>query len=128
MRGYFFDSPAALLSSLDELPSRYSERAPEPVCKEDEVLVDVKCAGLNIFDILISQGKHQSKPTCPFVLGHEFSGTVAHAPSGSGFEVGQRVFGGAQGAYGERIAVPLHSLYEMPDNMSFEEAAGIFIT
>ncbi|KAI0360914.1 alcohol dehydrogenase [Trametes cingulata] len=115
-------------------PSKISvtQDFPEPKAGPGEVLVDVYSAGLNYFDILQSQGKYQVQPPRPFVLGSEFAGKIAAnspIPQGCPFRPGDRVFGGlAQGAYAERMAAPWQNLIPLPDNMSYDQGAGLFIT
>src|SRR5262249_5906850 len=70
-----FMSPAELTAS----------EAPEPVPTEAQALIDVRAAGCNFFDTLISQGKYQVKPSFPFSPGGEIAGVVR--------EVGARVVG-----------------------------------
>jgi len=47
-------------------------------------------AGLNLFDILQTQGRYQTQPPRPFILSTEFAGAVAAAPAGSPFKRGDR--------------------------------------
>ncbi|KAH9998909.1 chaperonin 10-like protein, partial [Russula vinacea] len=104
---------------------------PEPVLKpgSDDLLIDVHSAGLNFSTcILQCQGKYQTQPPRPFVLGAEFAGTVAAAPSGSPYKPGDRVFGAAQGAFGERVAAEPDYVLPLPDVLSFDQGAGIFMT
>ncbi|CAJ0831296.1 14980_t:CDS:2 [Entrophospora sp. SA101] len=84
---------------------------PEPTLKEDQVLIEIKAIALNFFDILQVQGKHQAKPSFPFIPG------------------GDRVFGSSLGCFAERIAISCKNVHLIPDHdMSYEEAAGIFVT
>ncbi|KAI0058587.1 alcohol dehydrogenase [Artomyces pyxidatus] len=104
---------------------------PEPTVGPDTVLIDVYSAGLNFFDILQTQGKYQTKPPFPFVLGAEFAGTVARdspIPPGCPLRPGQRVFGSAQGTYGERVAAHVSMIQPLPDTLSFDQGAGLFVT
>ncbi|KAH9055015.1 alcohol dehydrogenase [Lactarius vividus] len=101
---------------------------PVPTPGSDELLIDVHSAGLNFFDILQSQGKYQTQPPRPFVLGAEFAGTVATAPPGSPYKPGDRVFGCCQGAYGERVVAKPVDVLPLPDTLSFDQGAGLFIT
>ena len=39
---------------------------PDPIAADDEVVIAVKAAALNFFDILMVQGKYQTKPPFPF--------------------------------------------------------------
>ncbi|KAJ1821878.1 hypothetical protein GGH91_001677 [Coemansia sp. RSA 2671] len=105
------------------------EDIPVPTAKDGELLVRVDSAGVNFFDILMITGKYQLKPPFPFTPGAEFSGTVVKASSDKRFKVGDRVFGSnVTGAYAEYIAVPSIYCFPIPRNLSFEQAAGIFIT
>ena len=60
------------------------------------------------------------------MLGAEFAGTVATAPQGSLYKPGDRVFGVAQGAYGERIIAKPHQVQPLPDALSFDQGAGTY--
>ena len=59
------------------------------------------------------------------MLGAEFAGTVAAAPPGSPYKPGDRVFGSAQGAYGERIIANPVDVLPLPDRLSFDQGAGM---
>ena len=62
------------------------EDVAEPVPGPGEVLIDVRAIGCNFPDILIVQGKYQTKPPLPFSPGHEVAGTVqALGPGVSAF-------------------------------------------
>ncbi|KAF9475539.1 NAD(P)-binding protein [Pholiota conissans] len=114
-------------------PSKISLAAdvPEPKAGKDEVLVDVYSAGLNFFDILQAQGKYQNKPPLPFILGTEFAGKISHdspIPKGSKLKRGQRVFGAQLGSFSDKIAVQVERVIPLPDNISFDQGAGLYIT
>ncbi len=69
---------------VDELPN------PEP--GPSEIAIDVRAAGVNFPDVLITEGKYQFKPTPPFIPGGEVAGVVAAVGEGvTGFAVGDRV-------------------------------------
>ncbi|KAJ1817210.1 hypothetical protein LPJ75_001785 [Coemansia sp. RSA 2598] len=105
---------------------------PIPVPKRTELLVKVDSVGANFFDILLVQGKYQIKPAFPFTPGAEFSGTVVRAGETADtkrFKPGDRVFGSnPTGAYAEYIVVPEHQCFHVPGSLSFEQAAGLYIT
>jgi len=114
-------------------PSKISlaTNAPEPTATGNQVLVDVYSAGLNFFDILQAQGKHQSQPKLPFVLGTEFAGRIAvnsPIPKGCNFKPGDRVFGAAQGAYADKLVVDYRGLLPLPKHMTFDQGAGLHVT
>jgi NADPH2:quinone reductase len=103
---------------------------PQPDVGENDVLIRVRAAGLNFPDVLIIQGKYQFQPELPFIPGGECSGVVEAVGSGvTRFKPGDRVISmGTAGAFCEQIAVNEHSVFPMPQNLSFEQAAGISIT
>ncbi|KAF9268896.1 NAD(P)-binding protein [Marasmius fiardii PR-910] len=104
---------------------------PEPTASENQLLVDVYSTGLNFFDILQAQGKHQSKPKIPFVLGTEFAGKISQnspIPEGCKFKRGERVFGAGQGAFADQIAVYPEQILPLPDNLTYDEGAGLYVT
>ncbi|KAG5726061.1 Quinone oxidoreductase-like protein 2 [Termitomyces sp. T112] len=108
-----------------------STSAPEPKPGPGQVLVDVYSAGLNFFDTLQTQGKYQSKPPLPFVLGTEFAGRISKdSPivKGCPYKPGDRVFGAAQGTYADKVAANVEQILPLPDNMTYDQGAGLFIT
>lgn len=77
--------------------------------------------------ILQAQGRYQTQPPRPFILGTEFAGTVAVAPAGSPFKRGDRVFGSAQGSLAERVVSKPELVLPLPDTLSFDQGAGMFL-
>lgn len=102
-----------------------------PQKQENEVLIQVKATALNFFDILLCQGKYQEKPPLPFTFGSEVSGVVIKADNGSRFQEGQRVLALPKlpnGGLAEYISVPENLVYPIPESMSWNDAAALFIT
>ena len=101
-----------------------------PKASRDEVLVKVKCAGLNPKDILIRKGKFRQLTGSKFpqAIGFDFSGII-EASNSNRFAKGDEVFGMINGWKGrccaEYVNVKEKELYKKPQNISFEEAAGI---
>lgn len=80
MKGYFIDKPHAGIVRETEIP----------VPADDEILVEVKAAGLCGTDIHIFKGEYFG--SYPRIPGHEFSGIVADVGKNSlKYKVGQRV-------------------------------------
>ncbi|KAI1629168.1 NADPH2:quinone reductase [Exophiala viscosa] len=102
---------------------------PSPKPKSNEVLVHITHSALNHVDLLYSRGKHQNnhsglvKP--PFVLGLEFAGVIASAPSVSGFKAGDKVWGASVGGFAEQIVVPPSALQRLPTGWSLHDVAGL---
>ena len=101
--------------------------AEDPELKPGTLEVEVRAAGCNFFDILMCQGKYQVKPPFPFVPGGEVAGVVTRLGEGvEGFSVGDRVLAVPMiGGFAERAVVPAVGTFKLPDEMSFEEGAGL---
>jgi NADPH:quinone reductase len=103
----------------------------QPEWKENEVLIEVKAVALNFFDILLCQGTYQEKPPLPFTFGSEISGVVLKCQEGSRFKVGQKVMAqpaAPHGGLAEYVSVDESRVYPIPEQMPWDEAAGLFIT
>ena len=103
------------------------EDRPDPQLKPGHVIIAVKASALNFPDVLMIEGKYQSRPDFPFSPGGEFSGVIAAvADDVEQWSVGDEVFGGAgHGGFAEQISVPASSLRAKPGQMSFAQASGI---
>jgi NADPH2:quinone reductase len=102
----------------------------DPVAADGQVVIAIKAAALNFFDILMIQGKYQIKPPFPFSPAAEVAGVIESIGGGvTGLKVGDRVVAsvGHNGAR-EKIAVPAASTVKIPDNLDFDRAAGVIIT
>lgn len=103
----------------------------KPVPKAGEVLIKVEAIALNFFDILQCQGKYQEKPSLPFIPGAEISGIIEEFGDGINFSVGQRVLATPhlpQGGFSEYVVVAEKSVFPIPDSLSYNESAALFIT
>jgi NADPH:quinone reductase-like Zn-dependent oxidoreductase len=101
---------------------------PRPKITGAQALVKVKAFGLNRMDLMQREGHYPMPPQAPATMGVEFSGTVEElgADSEHSFKKGDAVFGLAYGgAYAEYIAVSTHMLVHKPEELSWEECAGI---
>lgn len=94
---------------------------------DGEVLVRIHAAGLNFADLLMAQGKYQETPPFPFIPGLEGAGEVMAAGSGAALKPGTRVAIYAQGTMTEAGLFDASSCVPIPDNMSYEDAAGFMI-
>ncbi|MBR9652498.1 NADPH:quinone oxidoreductase family protein [Thalassovita aquimarina] len=102
---------------------------PDPILAKGESLVRIKACGLNFADLLMIKGKYQDTPQAPFTLGLEMAGVVeALGPDTDGPAPGSRVaIYSGQGGLAERGAFPVERMVEIPDSMSFEDAAAFQI-
>lgn len=105
----------------------YIGEVPDPVLKDNQVLVKVKAFGLNRADVFQRDGNYPPPPGSPDILGLEFSGVVASLGSQvRNWKVGDEVFGlVGGGAYAEYVAVFDSHIMRKPAKLSWEEAASI---
>ncbi len=106
------------------------DELPDPAVGAGEVLLDVRAAGVNFPDVLITQGKYQFKPPPPFSPGGEVAGVVLAVGSGVTLvRPGDRVAATMVfGAYAERVVVPEGAIARLPDAVSFEVGASLLLT
>lgn len=104
----------------------------EPVLADDEVLVQVHAAGVNLLDAKIKNGEFKLilPYQLPLVLGHDVAGTVLQVgASVTGFSVGDEVYARPGdmriGAFAERIAVKANALAHKPASLTMEESASL---
>ena len=103
------------------------EDGADVVAGEGEVAIDVRAAGCNFFDILITEGKYQVRPELPFSPGAEVAGTVSAVGAGvDRFAVGDRVSALLPyGGFASALAAPEERVFPIPSGMSFETAAAL---
>ena len=100
---------------------------PDPVIKEDEVLVKIHAAALNRADLLQREGKYPSPPGCPEWMGLEIAGEIVECgPKAKGWKVGDAVcalLGG--GGYAEYVAVKDDMCMPVPKGLTMAEASAL---
>jgi len=106
------------------------DEVPEPQAGPGEVLIDVRAAGVNFPELLLSHGKYQFKPEPPFIPGGEAAGVVRSVGAGvTSLAPGDRVAATMlNGGYAEAIAVPEITAVKFADGVSFEVAAATLLT
>jgi NADPH2:quinone reductase len=101
----------------------------DPVAGEGQVVIAIKSAALNFFDILMIQGKYQVKPPFPFSPAAEVAGVIESVGAGvTSLKVGDRVVAsiGHNGAR-QKVAAAAASVIKIPDNLDFDRAAGVIV-
>jgi len=94
----------------------------------NNVVIDVRAAGVCFPDLLLTKGEYQLKLPPPFVPGMEAAGVVRSAPAGSGFRVGERVSAfGILGSYAEQVAVPVPNVMRSPAELDDAEAVSLLV-
>jgi NADPH2:quinone reductase len=120
---------AVLCKAYGPPESLVLEEIAPPAPAPGEIAIDVHAAGLNFADTLKIEGKYQEKAPFPFSPGGEVAGIVAALGEGAALhKIGDRVMATASGGFAERIAVREQLAFRLPDNMSFEAAAGFPVT
>ncbi len=101
--------------------------APDPEAGEGEVRIRVRAAGINFADLMARVGLYPDAPKVPCVVGYEVSGVVdAIGSNVRSVAVGDRVFGMPKfGGYTDTLVVKEGQAFQMPAQMSFEEAAAL---
>ncbi|MDP9894321.1 alcohol dehydrogenase [Variovorax boronicumulans] len=105
---------------------------PMPSLRDDEVLVEVHAAGVNLLDAKIMNGEFKLilPYRLPLVLGHDVAGVVVKTgPQVRQFKVGDEVYARTDdfriGTFAEFVPVKEASLALKPANLTMEEAASI---
>jgi len=105
---------------------------PDPELREDDVLVQVHAAGVNVLDSKIRNGEFKLilpyRP--PLILGHDVAGVVVRVGARArrfkpGDEVYARPADGRIGAFAEFIAIKEDDVAIKPKALTMEEAASI---
>jgi len=105
---------------------------PEPALRDDDVLIEIHAAGLNLLDSKIRDGEFKLilpyRP--PFILGHDVAGTVVRVGSKvRRFKPGDEVYARPRdrriGTFAEFIAIDEADVALKPKNLNMEEAASI---
>lgn len=105
------------------------EDIPSPTPGRGEVLVRVTHRSLNPADLNVIMGSYSKLPDLPAVGGNEGAGYVDQLGDGvEGLAAGQRVvLMGARGTWQEEVVVPAEACLPIPDGVSDEDAAQLFV-
>jgi NADPH:quinone reductase len=101
---------------------------PTPEISGDEVLIEVKAAGLNRSDVFQREGNYPAPAGVPAdILGLEVAGTIVKCgPDVTDFKVGDHVCALlAGGGYAEYASVREGQCLPIPEGLSFTEAASL---
>ena len=105
---------------------------PTPEPRDDEILVQVHAAGVNVLDAKIRDGAFKLilPYRLPLILGHDVAGVVIQVgPRVRQFKVGDEVYARPDdfriGTFAEFVAVKETSLALKPKNLTMEEAASL---
>ncbi|KAJ6119127.1 hypothetical protein N7523_003407 [Penicillium sp. IBT 18751x] len=90
---------------------------------DDMVEIEPRAYGLNFRDVMVAMGQLQER-----VMGLECAGTITRVGSeaaAQGFAIGDRVMALLLGPFSTRARVTWHGVTNMPEGMSFSDAASL---
>ena len=101
-----------------------------PAPRAGEIRVDIKAAGINFPDLLMSGGQYQVRTPPPFIPGAEAAGVVESVGDGvERYAPGDRVIVTPQlGAFAEQCVVDQSLCMPLPDALDFAQGAGFTVT
>jgi NADPH2:quinone reductase len=100
-----------------------------PAPGQGQIKIKQHACGINFIDTYFRMGMYPSPVGMPFVAGNEGAGEViAIGPGVSDFKVGDRVaYVVALGGYAAERLLPAERTVKLPDNISYEQAAGMML-
>lgn len=127
---------AVILNNTGNVSQLSIEDIEKPKIKSDEILIKTKAFSINPIEVKTRKGNRFSEKLLrdkPSILGWDVSGIVEeYGREVEKFSVGDRVFGivgfpNFGKTYAEYVVAKENDLCKIPDNTSFEEAAGTTI-
>ncbi|MGH1483807.1 MAG: NADPH:quinone reductase [Geminicoccales bacterium] len=122
IRAHAFGGPEVL--QLDDVD--------DPSPGADEVVIDVKAAGVNPADTYMRGGAYAIVPDLPYTPGGDAAGVISAIGDGvTKFMVGDRVFAGVavgfrmQDCYAEKVLRKADDVVALPDSVGFAEGAAL---
>jgi len=106
------------------------EEVPTPKPDTGQVLVRVRAAGVNPYDTYMRAGTYAIKPHLPYTPGSDAAGTIeAVGPGVTKVKAGDRVYTAQTltGAYAEYALALEDQVHRLPQNISFEQGAGVWV-
>jgi NADPH2:quinone reductase len=106
------------------------EEIPTPKPDTGQVLVRVRAIGVNPYDTYMRAGTYAIKPQLPYTPGSDAAGTVeAVGPGVTKVKPGDRVYTSRTltGAYADYTLALEEQVHLLPQNISFEQGAGVWV-
>jgi NADPH:quinone reductase len=100
-----------------------------PAPGQGQIRIKQKACGVNYIDTYFRMGMYPAPTGMPFVAGNEGAGDVIGVgPGVTDFKVGDRVaYVTALGGYAAERLLPADRTVKLPDNISYEQAAGMML-
>ncbi|HEY3929806.1 MAG TPA: NADPH:quinone reductase [Candidatus Koribacter sp.] len=106
------------------------EEIPDPKPNADEILIQIKAAGVNPVETYIRSGKYPTLPKLPWTPGNDGAGVVKAVGSGvTHIKEGDRVYlsGSTSGTYAEYALTTSAQTHPLPPKVSFQQGAAVGI-
>jgi len=106
------------------------EEIPTPKPDTGQVLVRVRAVGVNPYDTYMRAGTYAIKPHLPYTPGSDAAGTIESVGPGiTKVKAGDRVYTAQTltGAYAEYALAAEDQVYRLPEKISFEQGAGVWV-
>ncbi len=119
---------AILIQQFGEPQTLQLNEVEKPIINDDQVLIKVIAAAVNPVDTKIRAGVHVSCKDLklPAILGKDMSGVIEQIGKNiKDLKPGDAVFGCIANTYAEYTAANPQLIVKKPENISFEEAAGV---
>ncbi|TIS95369.1 zinc-binding dehydrogenase [Mesorhizobium sp.] len=107
---------------------------PKPEPQAGEVLIRVRAAGVNFFEVLMRGDRYAVTPDLPMMLGVEAAGTVEALGQGvdtslTGRRVAAPLFASTHpfGGYADYVTIDAKLAVPLPDALSFEDATALMV-
>ena len=120
---------AVICSRVGEAAEIALRQVAPPRAGPGQVRLGVRAIGVNLPDILMTQGRYQFKPAPPFSPGFEAAGEIVEVGAGvTGWRPGDRAIGHVRfGAYAEQLVVPESALLALPPGFDFAAGAAFIV-
>jgi len=106
------------------------EEIPTPKPDTGQVLVRVRAVGVNPYDTYMRAGTYAIKPHLPYTPGSDAAGTIESVGPGiTKVKAGDRVYTAQTltGAYAEYALAAEDQVHRLPEKISFEQGAGVWV-
>jgi NADPH2:quinone reductase len=114
---------AVRVKSFGDLDQLELVELPQPEPRDNQVVIRVQAVGVNYADVMQREGLYPGGPKPPFIPGVEAAGVVV--ASKSNLDAGTRVVAiTKQGCYAEYVCVDANACLQLPEKMSFVDAAA----
>lgn len=107
---------------------------PDPVAKAGQVRVRIHAIGVNPYETYMRTGSYAIKPELPYIPGADAAGVIDQIGDGvTGWKNGDRVYISgtaihkAYGAYAQFAVCNLDQVHRLPESISFQQGAGLFV-